>query len=275
MRVEYPQYRTQIDTFPGLVLSSDFTDPYVWAKPTNAVLVQVTCIGPGGAGGGGRRGATGTLRGGGGGGSGGSFNTAIFPAALLPDTVDIAVVLGPPGGAGATADDTDGDGAFDTRDTKFGAYLLARAGKQGEVGTDVLQFQSTTSRGSMLLEGLGGINGEDADFSVVGCPGGGAGAPVLAGEATTVGGYGGASLTLGYDGLRTDSAMDGIDFALAGAGPGRGGGGGNSDGTVSLDGGDGGLYGAGGGGGAGSTNGTNAGNGGAGGAGICVVVTYF
>lgn len=276
MRLDYPQYRTQVDTYIGQNPDNPTTHTWTWTRPAGASLIQVTCIGGGGSGGSGRRGAAGTYRAGGDGGMGAGFSTALLPAAFLDDTVEILAGLGGVGGPGITTDDTNGDWGTSGQATSFGAYLVAIGGFFGRPGrsTPYSAESPDVSYTSMVPMGVGGYEG-GGGYRAAGCPGGGGGGRIFADDTTEPGGNGGFSTSFNYWQDVPGPGVNGADYPLQSPGPGQAGGGGSTDSSSGIDGGNGGAYGAGGGGGAASVNGTVSGAGGNGGPGICVVVTFF
>ena len=271
MRLDQPDLRTDVQVFVYSV-SSAFT----WTKPTDAQLVHVTLIGGGGGGGSGRRGAAGTYRGGGSAGGGGAWNTAVFAAGLLPDTVAITAGRGGTGSTARTTDNTDGANGTVGGVSSFGTYLRATGGQRGEGGFNAEAASPTVDTPSMIPAARSQpYNAATTSTSndALGAPAGGFGGFIDASENVALGNAGGLSLMSNYAFTRSTAGLPGTDSPAGVYAPGSGGGGGSPSGT--LTGGAGGLYGCGGGGGAGVTNGTSSGAGGAGGHGLVVVVSYF
>lgn len=264
-----------------------FTGSGTWAKPANAVAVQVTLIAGGGGGGGGRRGAAATLRLGGGGGGGGGLTQVMLPASILASSVSVTVGAGGTSGAAAATDNNGGTGGTGGN-TIFGAYARATGGTGGGGGTNAAGGGAagggnvgTSTGGNGAAASSTGAAGTNAGVSA-GPPGGGAGGGIATGNAVSNGGGSISSIGAPAGGNGGGGGITGGAAPTAGGNvttnlalPGGGGGGGASSSTVAgQDGAAGGLYGAGGGGGGAST-GFNSGAGGAGAAGIAVIVTYF
>ena len=217
-----------------------------WAKPANALFIEITLVGGGGGGGGGLGDQYGPPHGGGGGASG-SIWTVRFSAAQVPASLSVYVGAGGAGGAGA--DDTSADGTaggltylsgtLNSRDW----FLTAGGGNPGHGGSissGAWGEASTTGRGWSARGGNGGAAGAtggtlnmglEADFGGdYGTYGASAGSGGEGGGGYGGGGGGGGAVTCvggggggGYGGAAV--ASNGANSTTAGANGGAGGGG--------------------------------------------------
>lgn len=267
--------------------------------PTGATAIQFTAIGSGGPGGAGRRGAAGTIRCGGGGGGGGgrvevtfpvSFLTTMYPTGVLPYQVGIP----PSPFAGATTDDTNGNGASSTVATTGatwvgtnGDVLMARGGTPGSGGTASAGTGGAAGVG-MLAGGTGasastsGSTGISGGQGINGIQGGGSGGGITSANVANNGGAGLSSLLGRNAGSGSGGVVDstlpgrGTSFGPVGAfQPGPGGGAASitaaaQAGADALE-----NSGNGGGGGGASLNGFASGAGGAGSVGWLRITAYF
>ena len=279
---------------------------YTWTVPSAAKFIRIVTVSGGGGGGSGRRGATSTACGGGGGGGSGDVKSIDLAASQLTSSqLYIVVGAGGPGGAGVTANDTNGN--------------LGTSGGNSGVryndtnGVQLIWNDSTGYRGDPgLTVGGAGRGGSGTPYapgqhSTGGNGGDGVTAPGLptlnsstnAASPTAGGGGGGISAAnaaqAGADGFMPYRAASGLGvYPLGGtSGGGVGGdgasnvfghlgtvgvggaGGGASTTTAGGAGGNGGLPGGGGGGGGASRNGFTSGAGGNGGDGVVRITVWF
>lgn len=259
-----------------------FTANGTWAKPTDAVWVEVTIFGGGGGGGGGCSTANdGTPAAGGSGGAGGGYSTFCYLADALPATVAVTVGSGGAGGIGKPNGgghiNAGGDGGFGGN-SSFGAYLTALGGGAGIGGTAGPQAGGSPGIGLDSPGGRGGSgSGSPSQNSVWGGTGGGLGGGSGGGSAGGPTGETPAGCAVYEAGSFTSGAGGGSGVA-GGAGtfvnelaPGTAGGGGGR----TAAGGAAARAAAGGGGGGGNDLNAASGAGGAGGRGIVLVVSYL
>jgi hypothetical protein len=299
-----------ISVFPGFSGSSGDWVP--WEKPSNIIMVSITCIGGGGGGGSGFPSATATARGGGGGGASGGFSTLKIPANLLPDTLYVSAGLGGNGGASSTTVSNLGTSGFRSvvsiAQSSAAIYnvCIASPGSNGFAapsatiaGTGGVAPPAATVAGT-LLAGLGiftafaGQNGA-AGGAVANGPGGSITYPttglLLSGGAGGGGGSTGvggnitapasqtavlnlfATLVGGAAGATAGNGSSGVQRLTPLLNTGGSGGGCNSGNARGGNGGQGGFGSGGGGGGAGGTTG-GSGAGGNGGPGLVIIQSW-
>ena len=265
-----------------------FTSSGTWTKPTGAVSADIQLLGGGGGGSSGRKdSAATTLKLGGGGGGGGSFVSVRVPASVLGSSESVTVGAGGLGGAGVTANATNGFVGIAGGSTIFGPFIAQGGGPAGfpAGGAGIGVMHGNSGGAASATGGAGGSGAPATSASVMqpGGPGGGAGGGITTASAAAAGGAGARSYILnlaggtagavggaGGAGINNSSATNGL--------LGVGGGGGGGGGGIAVSGGAGGAGGfpSGGGGGGGATEtGTTSGAGGTGGAGLAIVIAYF
>lgn len=268
---------------------------------SNALLVDVHIIAPGGAGGSGRRGLTNTVRCGGGGGASGAYSWARIPIGAFNGTYTVNVTNGAAGtgGGAVTTDSTDGTNGTAGAQSSFGNWVWAQGGGGGGAGTATSGAAGAAPTNYATVAGLiggaastsggGGNKGSDvyttSPFAQYMAGSGSSGGGLTVANAAGGGDRGGAASGayyglrgVGYGAATANPGQTGNDGtslhpSLFVGGPGAGGGGAatNSPGGA---GGNGGRYGGGGGGGAASNNGNLSGAGGSGGAGAILILEY-
>jgi len=90
-----PDKKADIQVFFGTGIN---VSSQTWYKPKGVTMTYMICIGSGAGGGAGFTRASGAAGGGGGGGASGCIATALFPAIMLPDTLQVVVPMGGKGG---------------------------------------------------------------------------------------------------------------------------------------------------------------------------------
>lgn len=269
----------------------------IYTVPPNASFLYFFLVG---AGGGGGRGLAAAASAGGGGGGSGAMTNALIPTMLLPSQLTVSVSSG---GLGATADNTNGQVASDTRVflyappsgsvDKGNLFLVASSGGGGAAGggagsagavlTGFTAIWYSLSNWNSQVGVVGGTGQAAAGNAVVvnallpitgGGGGGGSTTGGLGGGVTAQAGYrqipaitGGAAGGAGNGGA--GNAGVGVPRPWSGCG---GVGGGGSTTLAGGAGGNAGWYGCGGGGGGCGL--TASGNGGNGGPGYCLIVAF-
>jgi len=280
------QARTNIGARPPQI--DIFTSSGTWTCPSGAVSVDIQLFAGGGGGSSGRKdSAAATLKLGGGGGGGGSFFSVRVPASILSSSESVTVGAGGVGGAGVTANATNGNVGLAGGSTIFGPFTAQGGGPAGFPagggGTGVLQGNSGGTASATGGVGAGGAPTTMASSMQPGGSGGGAGGGITTASAAAAGAAGARSFVLNLVG-GTAGAVGGAGGAggnnasATGGLFGVGGGGGGGGSGIVVSGGAGGAGGfpSGGGGGGGATEtGTTSGAGGAGGAGLAIVISYF
>jgi len=265
-----------------------FTSSGTWTRPSGAVSVDIQLFAGGGGGASGRKdSAAATLKLGGGGGGGGSFFSVRVLASILSSSESVTVGAGGVGGAGVTANATNGNVGLAGGSTIFGPFTAQGGGPAGfpagAAGTGVMQGNSGGSASATGGAGGSGAPATMASSMQPGGPGGGAGGGITTASAAAAGGAGARSFVLnlaggtagaagsaGGAGSNNASAMNGL-FGVGGGG----GGGGSGIAASGGAGGEGGFPSGGGGGGGATETGTTSGAGGQGAAGMAIIITFF
>ena len=124
------QARTNIGARPPQI--DIFTSSGAWTKPADAVYVDIQLLAGGGGGSSGRKdSAAATLKLGGGGGGGGSSVSVRVPASVLGSSESVTVGAGGLGGAGVTANATNGNVGLAGGSTIFGPFTAQGGGPAG------------------------------------------------------------------------------------------------------------------------------------------------
>lgn len=274
-----------------------FTSSNNWTKRAGTIMSDVIAIAPGGGGGSGRKGSEGGDRTGGGGGSAGQFVIQRIRTSGVSSPVSVTIGAKGTGGAGITANNTNGNPGTDGGDVTFGSYVIAKGGKGGAAGG------TGTAAGGALRTNYNAFNSQNGVNGASGAStSGNASVPTAVVMIPAPGGGGGSrnASNIVRDGSNggTINKTDGTTFLSGGSSGGTsggqpgnssvehligsGGGGGMAATFSSIwyngrNGGNGGDYGGGGGGGGAANDQTaDFGNkGGDGGAGICIVISYI
>jgi len=259
----------------------------IWQKPKNCEFVYIFVLGGGAGGAGGVSGAPGTNRSGGGGGAGASASFGLFPAALLPDNLNILVGRGGAGGAASTNGSAGSISyvSFEAS-TNVTNILLASASSTAAAGTSSTGLGGTAggvfapANGYLsylgVIDTMVGIAGAPANGSttpgtmVCGGAGGGTATSANVNNAggsinattysTSIAGGAAGGTNPGYDGICTGLPNSGLVKLSPTTFTGGSGGGANSAGTAGAGGN--GSFGCGGAGGGAGTTGARGGNGG-------------
>lgn len=190
-----------------------------WHKPRGKSFLYCFMTGGGGGGGGGFSAAAGSSRGGGGSGGGAGFSVAMFPLALLPDTLYVQAGAGGLGGAAGAGGISGGVSLLCIRPFNNPGDCLLTAlgggngggssgssgGTGGSAGTAASPFSMTFSYVSIYSSLTGGNNGN-------------AGATAAASGATPSNrAWGGQSYFCLGGGSGASTGTDNLDFAGAAA----------------------------------------------------------
>jgi len=166
-------------------------------KPRGAKLMYAVAFGGGGGGGAGATGAAATARGGGGGGGSGGMYVGLFPLALLPDALYVAVAPAAAAGAAGTATYL----SLYTANNVLNHLLLAQGGGAGGTGTSTAVGAAGTAATNPTGPLLGAMFGHTQFTSgqagaAGGAIAGGAGPQItIAAGFRVTGGNGGAGTT--------------------------------------------------------------------------------
>lgn len=202
---DLPSGNVQRDVFNAMFGSGVFWQP--WTKPRGCSFVSIFAMGGGGSGGGGLTGTTGAARGGGSGGGSAATMNALFPAAVLPDTLYVMVGLGGAASGNNTIGNA-GSGSYveilpSSGSVPANNLVLAFGGGAGQKGTTTAAtagiagaagIVATYSVLAQLAIGWISLPGQAGGAGGTGATTGGAGGAVTCMVALTSGGAGGGGV---------------------------------------------------------------------------------